>query len=233
MDILLDRFRNLLPQQIRFSAVKAVDRLADKSKERIYSEMMRVFDRPTPWTLRAMRVSKPSMTNISAEVGFRDTWNKRAVDYLLPEVYGGERKVKAFELLIQSRVTTNNLRGGRGQYPKGTTFVPGPGATIDRYGNMSPGQIQQIISGLGAQTDKWANTTRASKARKKRTGHYIATPKTIWFADKGMMTPLLIATKARPAYSKRFPFHQVIQRFIDDQFPIEFEKALSERKEKA
>jgi hypothetical protein len=226
---LTQRFNHLLPQQIQFSALKAIDRLADKTKSRLFSEMHSVFDRPTPYTLGALRMTHPSMSNLSAEVGFKDLWSKRSVKYLTPQVEGGGRGVKGFELMLQQRVTVTNLRGGFSVYPKGTTFVPGPGARMDVYGNMSPGQIQQIIAGLRAMTDMWSNTTRRSKARNKRTGVYVATPKAIWFVDKGKMVPLLIVTKTRPMYRKRFDFYEVARAFVQEHFLAEFEQALSER----
>jgi hypothetical protein len=232
IDRLREEFSSLLPRQIRFAALQAVDRTVDKTRDRMYSEMHKAFDRPTPYTLRALRKKAPTWQTLQGEVGFKEPWAPRAVKYLEPEVEGGPRKVKGFELAIQQRVTTMNPQGQRGVYPVGTTFVPGRGARLNAYGNISPGQIQQILSGLQAQQDRYANETPASRKRAKRTGHYWATQRGIWFVSGQRMEMVLVATKTKPSYPVRYPFYSLAGRFADQTFPGEFEVALREALEK-
>jgi len=229
IDEVREQFKHLLPSQIRFSALVATDRMAEQTQSRMYAEMHRVFDRPTPYTMNALKIKRPSMQDMTAEVGFKESWAARSTRYLNPQVEGGTRPPKIFEMFIQERATTFNLRGGYGVYPRGTTFAPARGARINAYGNMSSGQIQQILAGLGAMTDVYSNTTKRSKARKKRTGHYVATPRAIWFVDKGKMTPLLFVMKSRPLYRKRYDFYTVAQNFVREHFPRLFDEVLRER----
>ncbi len=230
---LREEFSSLLPRQIRFAMLKAVDRTVDKTRSRMYSEMHRVFDRPTPYTLGALKTKAPTMETLQGEVGFKEPWALRSTKYLEPEVEGGPRRVKGFERLIQQNVTTMSPQGIRGAYPGNTTFVPGRGARLDAYGNISPGQIQQILSGLGAQSDRLQNETSASRKRTKRTGHYWATQRGIWFVSGQRMEMVLVATKRKPQYPVRYPFYSLAGRFADQAFPGEFEAALRERLEKA
>jgi hypothetical protein len=227
-DALRAEFGSLLPRQIQFAMLKAIDRTVDKTKSRLYSEMHRVFDRPTPYTLNALRSKPPTMTNLQGEVGFKEPWAPRSTKYLEPQVEGGGRRVKGFEYAIQQRVTTMNPQGQRGVYPAGTMFVPGRGARLDAYGNISPGQIQQILSGLQAQSDQLTNETKASRKRAKRTGHYWATQRGIWFIDGQKMQMVLVATKTKPTYKRRFLFYDLAKQFADQTYPDEFRNALDE-----
>lgn len=231
-DRLRAEFGSLLPRQIRFAMLKAIDRTVDKTKSRLYSEMHRVFDRPTQYTLNALRTKPPSMATMKGEVGFKEPWAPRSTKYLDPQVEGGPRRTKGFEEAIQQRVTTRTLQGGYGVYPRGTTFVPGRGARLDAHGNISPGQIQQILSGLQAQSDRLANETEASRKRAKRTGRYWATPRGIWFVSNQRMEMVLVATRTKPSYRPRFPFYSLASRFADETYQGEFEKALREATEK-
>ena len=73
--------------------------------------------------------------------------------YLVPQVDGGQRKLKGFERAI-----------GEGE------LVPALGAKLNQYGNVSPGQIRQILSVLGkaeASAGYSANITSRSRRRNR------------------------------------------------------------------
>ncbi|MDD2663852.1 MAG: hypothetical protein PHD19_08830 [Dechloromonas sp.] len=98
-----------------------------------------VFDRPTPWILSGVRYHKASKTKPYSEVGLNLDGNKQGVnraDVLQAEIFGGARRQKRHELALRAA----------GVLPPGMFIAPGPAAIIDRYGNMSAGQIVQIIS---------------------------------------------------------------------------------------
>jgi hypothetical protein len=63
------------------------------------------------------------------------------VDWLSPQEFGGERGVKKFERALQAQ----------GSMPSGWKAVPGPAAKIDPFGNVTKGQIVQVIAQLGAK----------------------------------------------------------------------------------
>lgn len=100
------------------------------------------FDRPTDATLRAVRWKRAEATNLQAQVTI-DGEGRRTnpADWLLPEDMGGPRGVKRFEAALQAQ----------GSMPAGWRAVPGPGAKLDGYGNVSRGQIVQVIAQLGAK----------------------------------------------------------------------------------
>lgn len=107
-------------------------------KEEIERQLPSLIDNPTDYTMRGFRLYPATKRKLLAEVDFRVAMGRgtQGRDYLSPLVYGGERKLKSFERSLQ-RV---------GLLPSGMAAVPGNAAKLDAYGNMSRGQIVQILS---------------------------------------------------------------------------------------
>lgn len=129
-------------KQVRFATERALNAAAYQAAQATSKEMARVFDKPTSWVLRSVRYTKSNrktQTEMSATVDF-DFWgNKQGVTVahvLRAEIYGGQRKLKRHEIALQ-RI---------GILPPGHFIVPGDAAQMDAYGNMNPGQINQIMS---------------------------------------------------------------------------------------
>ncbi len=147
-----------LPKQASRAAEQALDFTALRIADEIRTQMLRVFDRPTMYTLNSLKVTKTKGHNMQASVWFKDP-ERMGQHYLVPQVDGGRRKLKGFERAL-----------GTDEY------VPGVGAKLDRYGNISPGQIKQILSVLGkAQTSAGydANLTAKSAKTNKRSRDYV------------------------------------------------------------
>lgn len=126
-------------KQVAYAASQALNAAVFKATKDTAAEMARVFDRPTSWVLRSVRYKKSTKANLEAQVDF-DYWgNKQGVtvsQVLRAEIFGGERRLKRFEVALQRA----------GILPPGFFIVPGEAAKIDQYGNMSAGQIVQIMS---------------------------------------------------------------------------------------
>lgn len=208
---------SLLPRRIQFAMLKAIDRTADKTKSRLYSEMHKIFDRPTPFILNSLRTKPPSMSDLSSEIGFKSDWVSRSPGILTPQVEAGARGFKAFEMALS--------RAGR--LAGNEHLVPARGVPLNQYGNVSPGLIGRIIAGLRAQAGTRANTKAGSQ-----TTWYFMSARGIG-QRKGHETKWLFARKTgAPQYKKRFPFYEVASRFAAETYPAEFEKTLKEALEK-
>ncbi|CAK0751081.1 conserved hypothetical protein [Gammaproteobacteria bacterium] len=122
------------------------------------AEMKRIFDRATPWTLRGMTV-QANPDEMSVMVGVTDPYWHRAQNYLTTQAEGGTRGLKALEKRLQYF----------GLMPQGWVAVPGKWARLDDFGNMSRGQVQQILSWFDA-AEAWAGRTSnmGVKGREKR-----------------------------------------------------------------
>lgn len=122
------RFRAAMAEAL-FIAGRAVQRAE-------VAEIRDVFDRPTPFTTRQVFLRRGNADRPEVEVGVSDY--PYTEGYLKPHVLGGPRRHKRFERAL--------IAGGamrRSDYA-----VPGRFARLDAYGNISAGQIRQILSQL-------------------------------------------------------------------------------------
>lgn len=209
-------------KQIRAATMTGLTRTALKVRTAEQEEMRRVFDRPTPYSLNAFQVVPATRTDLNARIeqrGFGGGGRPR--EWFNPQVYGGERKTKAFE---------RKLAAVLGLPTSSTYFMPGPGARLDRYGNISGGQLQQVLSDLGAQTDKAQNASAASRKRNKRLRHVVIGRRGgrrffIGTRQGSRLSVVLTITDQAPSYRKRFDFFGVADREARAIFPVEFDRA--------
>lgn len=148
-------------RQVEIAAQRALLKTARLVREAEVAEMSKVFDRPTRWTLNSFNV-KLDKSAWSARVEVKDGYWHRADNYLNTQIVGGGRKEKAFELALRRR----------GVLPDGWRAVPGEKAVLDAYGNMSVGQIKQILSWFdSAEPHAGSTQNMGQKGRdKKRKG---------------------------------------------------------------
>jgi hypothetical protein len=218
-----------IPMRVRFAMLKALDRTTDKTKARLYSEMHRVFDRPTPYTLNALRSRPPRMDNMTAEVGFKEPWAPRSTKYLEPQVEGGPRRRKGFEQAMSTfGVRGFGMRGVRDVLMSNEYLIPARGVALNQFGNVSPGLIQKILAGLQSQPDALANTTAASRKRKKSNEWYFFTKGGIWQRKGRKVTLLFFRTSKAPVYKKRFPFYELADQFAAETLTSESALAVCE-----
>jgi hypothetical protein len=155
------------PKAFQRAAEKALDETADAIKKAQYAELPRVFDRPTPYTMGSLKVMKTQRHVLEAKVWFKEPMGRKQ-HYLLPQVEGGSRPFKGFEVAL-----------GLGQFfapPSKPSSVSGRGARINAYGNISPGQLRQVLSVLGRaeQTAGYsANITAQSAKRNRKPRDYV------------------------------------------------------------
>lgn len=180
LENLKSRLSDLEKTQFPFAVALALTRTARKAKTAIYGQFRSKFDRPTPFIMDgsipgmegrddqgSLRVEKATPQRWSAMVklkDFTDGKQKIAADPLLRHhFFGGTRVHKVLEReLLRLRFMDS------GEY-----IVPGAAAKLDRYGNISGGQIQQIRSQLRIETlgaSNSASNSRRSKANQARAG---------------------------------------------------------------
>jgi hypothetical protein len=156
-----------IEKQIPFATSVALNRTAKAIEDAERAALGGgTFDRPKPYTVRATYVKRSTKQNLVAEIGLKGRdMGVPAAEYLHANIKGGARNYKRSELMLQKA----------GLLPEGHYTVPGAGATLDAYGNMSRGQIVSILSyfrtfGNTALNTKRMNATdrsRALRARKK------------------------------------------------------------------
>lgn len=152
-------------RQAAFAASLAINWTAKDVRTAEVRTMEQVFDRPTKYALNGLFINPSTKDKLVAEVFLKDdratsNGGTPATRFIGPHIYGGERGAKRFEVMLQ-RI---------GVLPRGWYAVPGAGATIDSNGNMSRGQIVQILSYLQAfyLAGSSANSTPQTRAKLAR-----------------------------------------------------------------
>lgn len=237
-------------RQVPYATSLALNRTASAIQKALVEQMGQVFDRPTPYTLRSLRLQRATKQNLTASVAYKDFAGKgtAASKYLRPQVDGGKRRQKRFE----------NALGRIG--PSGY-YVPAGGADQDAYGNMSRGQIVKLLSYLQAFGEQGyrANATDKSRARtakvRRSEAGYRRINGVVYFISRGKGTVSGNRTQHLPAgvwrktgthgadvapvllhvdnvnYTKRLPFYEtadeVYGKRFEDEFTQAFEQAMA------
>lgn len=152
-------------KQVRKAASSTLNRLALLVTEAEKHEMRDSFDRPTDFTLKSLTITKgATRDDLSAVVGFKQSGTGRpASAYLRWQIQGGQRRLKAFELALRTI----------GALPGDHYIVPGKGASMDAFGNVSRGQIVAILSYFKAFPEDgrgWKMNSTAETRRKMAKG---------------------------------------------------------------
>lgn len=221
-----------MPKQIPFAIASALTASAQKVRDAEKREMQSVFDRPTRFTMNSLFMDRATKARLSAIVYFKQP-RSGGKHYLLPQVFGGVRPQKQFEKRLENA----------GLLPRGWAAVPGRGARLDGSGNMSRGQINQVLSVLQAQGDGYANTTARSAKRAKRKPRdlFASTQQSRATARNGGQLPLGVWERVgnrgqaknilffvpRATYRKRFPFFEVALRVHAQEFPALLQRQIN------
>lgn len=267
----LDKLRKQIDgfsdRRMRAAVATALTRTAIKARDEAKSEMLRTIDKPTAYTTRQLRYIMAKADKLVTAVGFnispiQDVHGKvvryedmgagqtPAGKYMTPNIQGGGRGTKRFELALQAT----------GAMPKNMYAVPGPGAKLDANGNVSRAQIAQIISQVGTELtaghnrslrqrpgeSKQSFQTRMRNAFGRAGGRYFAVPKQtqrlrpgvylatgrnfgskIGYGVSGSIVPVLWFV-SKVSYRARYRLDDVIHKTFREEFNIELQRAFDE-----
>ena len=253
---------DLAKKQVPFALSLALNKTAEEVKAEIVNKMPSYIDRPTAWTLNSLYVIRSTKTKPVAEIGYKDkssirvtTTNKGqgtpAAYYMKPNVEGGPRNLKGFEVALQHM----------GVLPKGRFIAPGAACQLDANGNIPHALITQILSYFNAAEKSSGAAANINQKRKtalakgsKRTGfgfvYFVSYGsgkpgpwsfglrsgsqhlpagiyKRVKFSAGTAIKPIMMFVK-RPRYSARFPFYKITQKIIDKRLELNFNEAMRE-----
>lgn len=175
-NILARQFTELERKNLPFAAMQAANATAWEIRQLWARAAQRDFDRPTRLTTGAAQYRKAgqkggginkdgsfrhaSTGSLYAEIYIRDEAFKGTppAKYLLPQVQGGNRRLKGMEVLLQAK----------GAMPQGMFAVPGQGAPLDVHGNVRSGVVRQVISQLQAGGERGYDSNETDASRKRR-----------------------------------------------------------------
>lgn len=232
-------------KQIPYATRLTVNKLAANAKQNMELKEIPKLDRPTRYTKNMMRVKYANRTNLKSEIKVKDsaTITKRGMhgpNEVLGHLFtGGPRRGKGFEGLMRQA----------GILPAGMFAVPGSGATLDAYGNLSRGLIVQLLSYFSAFQETGFRANMSEKKRKSFERRYmrkhiksastfkffVARPQDetglhpgIWmrvgFGVGQSIKPILIFVKSTN-YKRYFNLQEIVDRIVKRDVEFEFKKA--------
>lgn len=221
-----------LGRQMPFAAAVALNKTAEWVETDERREMRKVFDRPTPFFLRSLRIVRATKQKLEAKVWFKDLNSVESASRIaLPHIRGGRRGYKGLE----SRLRAVDI------LPTGWYVVPGGGAKINTYGNQSQGQVSATLNFVGSFREAGFNTSNPATLakRKRKTGKNYFTVKPgvrsnlapgvyerSGFAAGKAVKPIFVFVD-RATYKKRFDFYGVGKRTVAKRFPEEANRAIA------
>ena len=241
LEATVSQWARVAGDQMPYATAVALTRTAKFGKEEVERQLPSLIDRPTPYTMKGFRLYPATKRKLLAEVDFRVAMGRgtSARDYLAPLVYGGERKLKAFERSLQST----------GLLPTGFAALPGSAAKLDAYGNMSRGQIVQILSYFKAFGEQGYSANMSDKKRSalargnKRTGargfeYFVGRPGNgrlplgVWqrisFGAAGSAIKPVIIFVSKPTYPRQLDVQGIAKQVIEKRFVIELQRSVAE-----
>lgn len=199
----------------------AINHTSNQARQALRHEMQSVFASPTPFTLNAIAVdlARP-ISDPEGSVFVKDLAGRRnnaPTDWLEPQVDGGDRKLKDSEDKLRKM----------GVLPAGMYTVPGKGARMDQYGNMSKGHIIQILWGM-RRAGEHGRSRRHSSADKEPFFVIHKNKRPIGIAERvGSSIKIVLVFTSKPAYSKRLDYSAVVERVADENLVSNIDQAVS------
>lgn len=252
----LDRYQELIGdlsgRRVQAAVATALTRTAVAVRADAQAGLRQSLDRPTPYTLRQLRFVPATADRPVAAVGFNvaaiqdiqgnvirfadlGPGETPAGNYLTPNIQGGTRRDKGLEVALRAA----------GFLPPAWFAVPGAGARIDGYGNVSRGQVIQVLSQLrlqlvGGFNRSLSGGSGARAAQKKAGGRFFVIPPggrrqpgvyQREFIGRNV-TPVFIFVRT-VRYSPRYRFDQIAERTAASVLPGQMARALREQIERA
>lgn len=229
-------------KQARFAMRQAMNKAGEWAETDVRKAMRGTFDRPTTYFLRSLRVVYAKKDRMEVALWFKDRGlDDGAEAMVLPHVEGGPRRHKPMEIRLQRA----------GLLPRTWYAVPGSAADLDGNGNISRGQVSQILNVLGTFAEAGFNRANEKTIARLKKGNekkgirgftYFVNPVTgprrarhlppgVWkrfeLGFGSAVKPVLIFV-SRALYRQRFDFYGIAQRSFDARFPALFDAAFAE-----
>lgn len=223
--------------QLPFATAVGLTRAGQAVRAAEQREMRDVFDKPTPYTLNSTFLRPATKRDLQATVWLKDVGGSTPADkFLGPQIRGGGRELRPFERQLRSA----------GILPAGMFVVPGQAATLDAYGNISRGQIVEILSyfrtfgaaGYSANTTDAKRSKLARGTKKKQGfGYFVGraadgkAPLGVWkrihFGLGTAIKPIMIFVD-RARYQAIYDFPFVARYTFQRVWPQEFSAAMAQ-----
>lgn len=148
-------------KQVPFALAKALNETAKSAQKNVQTDMRKVFDRPTNWVINSLRIKFANKNKLEAELAFKDKNSAESSRSMIePHIFGGTRRLKGMEMRLYKASIL----------PAGWRAVPGQGAKLDAFGNMSRGEISLILNVLKTYREDGYNKANAKTIERFKKG---------------------------------------------------------------
>lgn len=190
-------------RQIPFATARALTATAKDVQRAEEREIRDVFDRPEPFTQRALGITAATKQRLSAVVFVK----RKQAAYLEKQIESGARRRRPFEARLAKE---------QGQQIAGTVF--GAGAALNQYGNLTKAQVARL--------------GRQAKGRKQgvfvpKPGDKLA-PGVYQRQPDGKVKPVLVFTRRPAQYRKRFDFYGVARNTVRNVWQRNFASSFAQ-----
>lgn len=223
-----------LPQS---AARIALTRTVTDARRDVMTDIRKVFDEPTPFTVNSIRYAMATHDQPDAKVFVSDDAAKGISPrkYLLAEIEGGARGLKRGE---KSLIRAGMMGGDQ-------HMLPGKAMMLNQFGNIPGPTMTKILSRIAAFGEQGyrANASEAVKKRLKRQKLAVASTRTDMFVahakdgralgvyqimGRGVVEPVLAFVNKTPVYKTRFDFHGAVFRSVAEKWPTHMAKAMAD-----
>lgn len=236
-------------KQVEYAEAAARHRVGHAVRQQIETEIASGFDRPTPWFQKSVYV-RPYKPIKGADVAIfiKDVGAGASAaainalrvnplsapepgstaDILGHHFSGGSRKRKKIE---EAFTRAGLIKGNE-------LLVPGPDAKLDRYGNLSRGQVQQIYAALYLYRDPHQNRTRSRRSQRNDAAagrmfwsngdHPMKVRRGLWATSRSKQLQLLLIPIPQAVYRKRIDLPAIAAQRVAADFDREFRGALQQ-----
>lgn len=220
-------------KQVRFATAKALTQTAHAANKDIQSDMKTsIAGGPTPYTLRAFKVTGATRDNLESVVALRTDGPSGGTPYIkaLGHLYeGGRRDWKKMEGWLR----------GKGFLPAGMMIVPGPKAPLDARGNFRRNSINEMFGILSSQIRNLRAYRRTGAGKQQKgIGFFIALPGDrsgvapgIWRrieTGKSSVIEPWIMYISPTTYRRKFDLERIVKATVNANFQKNFDAALAD-----
>lgn len=223
------------PDMIRKAVVGALSDTVDDLYTRQHMEMNKVFNKPSPYVLKGLKKSYPGGREGQSSRARFGQGATRAGTYfeyfggtgspesiVKPHVFGGQRSRKSSEKRLQGMVA---LLGGQDTV-QGRNYPRGSG------GDISGARYSEMLAAVGALSETARGAMPKGKQRNRKNVSFFVIKRNgapIGIAERRGkdVKVMLVNTKKKAVYKKRYDYFGVGQKQVAYSLPLHFNRIIN------
>ena len=209
--------------QLPYAGNQALKQLGFQLRGELQREMRDKFENPVPFTISSPRYSVDGL-ELTVSISKDGAKGQDPARYLYPVTQGGPAYITRFTRAIRALGVVDPSYYA-------IPFLQGRGVRVNAYGNMSPGQYQQVLQGLKTGTGagkKGSQWRYFSVPDQRQAGKRGSLKPGIYRAKTNDVQLLFTYARQQPTVPALFDFSGIVQRRSEKLLPSLLSKALDD-----